>query len=134
MEEDDVLICWAMRFDGYLYQEDTGFEPDVFSKRFFRTNSLEWAEPLDCLAAFFFLQRFLYKFGGEHLEKGSAECRLFRKLFLHTAKFDIPERYRGSNLWYPQWYRQWLAEGLPCAEAHLSLIEAIDRDTAYSDV
>ncbi len=131
MDEDDVLISWGMRFDGYLYQRDTGFDPDRFNEKFFEEDSLDWAEPLDCLAAFFCLQRYLYKFGGERLEKTSPEWRMFRKLFLDTARIDVPERYRGSELWYGEWYERWLAQSAPQLEQHVSLIERIDRETIY---
>ncbi|MEO5721657.1 MAG: hypothetical protein ABIR71_09330 [Chthoniobacterales bacterium] len=120
-----------MRFDGYLHVEDTGFEPNAFQQKFFETGSLGWANPLDALAAFHFLQRFLYKFGGESLEKDAPEWGFFRKLFLYTARFEVPIRYRGSDLWYPSWYDRWLAQCAPHIEDHISIIEAIDCGTKY---
>lgn len=114
MTEDDILIAWALRFDGHLYCESTQW-PDA--ARLKATNEIVASlhvpiDPLKQLAVFFMLQRWLFKWGGETLGPRSTDWRAFRTLFLLTAGYEIPPRWRFGTR-YTEWehdYRPHLAD------------------------
>jgi hypothetical protein len=100
--EDDILMNCALRFDGWQYEIDTGLynnaglqslvEPILEGRRFH-------SDPNDNLAAFFGIQRYLYKWGGDRLAPHSREHVAFRLLFLDVYRYEIPEKYRNEPYW-----------------------------------
>lgn len=127
--ENELLIACALRFDGYRYAEETGLNgPDgdgrglaALADPVVKTLEL-YPEPLDNLAAFFTLQRFLYKWGGERLTAFSREHLAFRLLFLDVYRQDIPERFRFEP-YYSDWERDFAAG----RELHAARIRATFR-------
>jgi len=108
MLERRVLTACALRFDGWKYWKkrcrhygvpDNDMRPLVLpgvDTRAFHE------EPLDNHAAFFGLQRFLGKFGGERHTPFTVEHIVFRMLFLHLYREDVPREYRDQK-WYDEW-------------------------------
>lgn len=69
-KEAEILCAWALRFDGYAYQQETNLDSGNFMERYFKGYSLDWARPRERQAMFFLLQRWLMKWGGvAHLRK-----------------------------------------------------------------
>ena len=106
--EDDFLMCAALRFDGWkywqqrcrTYQTDSG-NLSVLTVKLTETREFH-AEQFDNLAAFFALQRFLSKWGGEYKTRFSDEHVAFRQLFLHTYRDEIPKEFRLTD-YYSRW-------------------------------
>ena len=94
--EDEILICCALRFDGYAYAEATGLILSEATDRLVADGV--WPESREeRLAVFFALQRYLGKWGGER-EPSNGKCwRVFRTLFLDLHDAEIPERYRKAE-------------------------------------
>lgn len=100
--EDDILMTCALRFDGWQYEIDMGLEnngglqslvePILEGRRLH-------PDPNDNLAAFFGIQRYLYKWGGDRLAPHSREHVAFRLLFLDVYRYEIPEKYRKEPYW-----------------------------------
>lgn len=132
MKEREILMRWALRFDGHKYREETGLDPIGFADQYFARWSLEGAAPLDCLAAFYLLQRFLYKWGGDYLADDDRHWRLFRELFLHTARMEVPERYRGGDDWNGDCYRDWDLNFRGRLEEHLDVVRRVHKAIRYS--
>ena len=121
IEYDDLsfIDTCALRFDGYRYAADRGdrMGPELvgFPGLVDRVEkTLEFYEnPLDNLAVFFALQRFLGKWGGETLPNDAIERIVFKMLFLHLYREEIPERYRFLS---QNWYRKWEMDLRPVRE------------------
>lgn len=95
---DEIQIWCALRFDGYAFEEEQlKQEPDFNfpknSEPIIETLTLH-ADPLKNFAAFFALQRFLFKWGGEMLTKQDKEHVAFDFLFLHLYHLEVPKQYR----------------------------------------
>lgn len=129
--EDAILIPAALRFDGWKYLRDHEAEGDT--SRYFEEpvqeffQSGEWPEdPLEQLAAFFGLQRGLYKWGLEHEPRDGRYWQAFRSLFLLTAEQDVPVRYR-----HPEFWSRWEREILPRLGDSVTLIRDTHLSTSY---
>lgn len=102
---DHTMILCAMRFDGYRWLETTqGRGANDFTP---------WTEPVArtmCLhltdtenfAAYFALQRWLFKWGGEMQAPSAADHTAFRFLFLHLHHLPTPPEFLN-----PEYGRQW---------------------------
>ena len=104
MTEIDILTAWALRFDGYLYCESARW---LDADRMRATNNIVESlhlpfDPLKQLTVFFMLQRWLLKWGGETVCPRAPDWRAFRTLFLLTAGYEIPPRWRHGT-WYAEW-------------------------------
>jgi hypothetical protein len=117
--EDDILSACALRFDGYKYQKATRYDPASVLGDFFKTG--QWpSDPLKQLASFFFLQRFLCKWGGEYLPKNCKYWQAYRSLFLLVNTYDIPKTYRISEC-----FERWQADFEPRLVEYVALIQQI---------
>jgi hypothetical protein len=97
LEEDEILICCALRFDGYKYREMAGFDEEPPLREFFRTG--RWSlTPLEQMTTFFMLQRGLYKWGLEYEPRNGRYWKAFRSLFLlsHGHRFSAFLKLPGS--------------------------------------
>jgi len=109
--EQAMWTC-ALRFTGHEYVErkypKSGFPEiikPVVSQRLFHDDDL------DNLAAFFGLQRYLGKWGGDSLTPWSEHHIAYRLLFLHCYRLNIP------SIWADQQYdRLWKSEFEPDRE------------------
>ena len=114
LDEDDILTTCALRFRGYDYQEAYPFDQERALEHFVRTG--EWdLVPLEQLTAFFMLQRYLFKWGGEQLARDSQEWRAFRSLFLTTYAYEIPAEYRHPDYDEP-WEREYRPHLVTCVK------------------
>jgi len=107
---DAMNIC-ALRFDGYKYEEVSGIsEPDVTGaglskliEPIMSTLTLH-ADANMNFAAFFGLQRYLHKWGGECGTKYSDEHIAYDFLFLHLYDRDVPDDFANAQ-YCAQWQR-----------------------------
>lgn len=109
-DEDHILTVCALRFDGYGYHQFRNRDPRAkwefpdLVGRIEKTREFP-EDDLESLAAFFALQRFLGKWGGEYLTPHSNEHIVFRLLFLHLYRVEIPEEFRHREFYYV-WERE----------------------------
>jgi hypothetical protein len=127
-DEDDILICNALRMDGYRYRDEIKFDPEPIVEAYKRGERHPDATELDLLATFFLLQRFLYKWGGDSLPKTSLEWKAFRQLFLDTCNVGVPERYRAK-----EWDARWLYDICPRLDSYKVMIEKTHAQMEYRD-
>jgi hypothetical protein len=114
-EEHAIGAC-ALRFDGYAYWEtryrDFGHKdasnPGEVSGMVVKDRCF-FEDDLDNLLAFFLLQRYLGKWGGEGLSESSNEFITFILLFLHCYRLEIPDRFRAEP-YYTDWQREEVAK------------------------
>lgn len=125
--EMEILTAWALRFDGYAYEAETGFILADGSTDYADHGRLP-DDPLRRLAILFALQRWLGKWGGEYEPLHGRTWRRFRELFLVTTDVEVPERYRMSK-WYEPWEREWL----PRAATDVAFIARIHAGMTYDD-
>lgn len=125
LSEHDILVCCALRFDGYKYQEEhPAFVPDQPIDDFLSTG--QWvASEEELLAGFFFLQRALCKWSLVYEPMDGQYWQAFRSLFLQVNGLEIPEHYRK-----PEYCQQWDEQYRPQLEACVMLIQATYRDIA----
>jgi hypothetical protein len=108
---DAMSIC-ALRFDGYKYEEVAGLSaPDSTGaglgrliEQIVKERTL-YADDNRNFAAFFGLQRYLHKWGGEALTKSSDEHIAYDFLFLHLYQSDVPDDFRVAE-YCIQWQRE----------------------------
>src|SRR5258705_11640185 len=94
--EDEILICCALRFDGYAYVEAAGLTFPETTNRV--VDDGIWPESREeRLTVFFGLQRYLYKWGAEYEPRNGKCWRSFRTLFLDLHDAEIPERFRRAE-------------------------------------
>lgn len=96
LEIDEIQLTCALRYDGYLYQDKTGIEFPELNKPIIETRRMH-EDPLKNFAAFFALQRFLGKWGGEQLTEESPEHIAYDLLYLHLYKIETPVEYAHSE-------------------------------------
>jgi hypothetical protein len=94
--EETVMNC-ALRFDGYAWLE--GDKPHreaevlaAANENLLRDLTLDAGLEVN-FASFFFLQRFLGKWGGEMLPRSDRHHTAYRFLFLHLHSHPTPERW-----------------------------------------
>lgn len=103
-------VC-ALRFQGYEYMQSIGGDFSALIDQVVKERIL-YEEQNHNFAAFFGLQRFLYKWGGESLTKYSDEHMAFDFLFLHLYQIEPQERFH-----YPEYCDQWQREFVPWKES-----------------
>ena len=128
LDEAPLLTGWALRFDGYKYTDEHPYPDDDGMDTFRRTGDWSHMNDLEKLTAFFRLQRYLFKWGGEYLSQRSVTWRAFRQLFLDTADLPIPENYRMR-----EWYEKWATDLAPRRDECVALVAEIHRRTNYAD-
>ena len=110
-------VC-ALRFLGYEYEKASGLEvphstggglskliePIVRSRVLYTEQNANFA-------AFFGLQRFLHKWGGEYLTKYSDQHLAYDLLFLHLYRFETPPEFTN-----PDYTTRWQQEFMERAE------------------
>ncbi len=125
--EDYILTHSALRINGYKYRDATDLDMKTIFDEFRRSGTFGDATPLDKLAYFCLLQRFLYKWGGERLERDSVEWKMFRTLFLQTVDVEVPEAFFPGSLWTDKWeYRI-----KPRIKICIEIIENAHKNTRY---
>lgn len=101
---DEAKIICALRFRGYEYEDYIRSQSLVGANSDFT----QWIRPVvdsltlhDCeeynFAAFFALQRYLYKWGGDRLTQFSEHHIAFDFLFLHLYRTDPPPQFANKE-------------------------------------
>lgn len=104
MELEDAITTCALRFMGYEYWDERhhAFEGahsgdfSALTTDLIKTGTLHDNDN-DNLGAFFILQRYLCKWGGEQLKEDSPERIVYYRLFLHCYKLEIPDAFQHSD-------------------------------------
>lgn len=102
-----VMHTCALRFNGWDYLESLNRDTEVkiefptLTKPLIGTEFL-WEEPRKNLAAFFALQRWLCKWGGERLPETDPDWQAYRRLFLHLC-----HESRDPDFAIPEYVSQW---------------------------
>ena len=126
-EANDVLTACALRFDGWRYQQDTGFDQKAAFDQFFRTGQWKLSAE-EKLATFFMLQRGLNKWDLVYEPKHGRWWRAYRTLFFEAVHLDVPAAYRNGD-WYDRWDRDYAGRLDQCIEA----VRKVHDATAYDD-
>lgn len=125
---DDILITAALRVDGYKLQSRHPFDHIAAQETYKESRSWAHLDPYQQLATFFFLQRYLYKWGGEMLSQRSLVWRGFIELFLLTCRLPTPEEYRDQAI-----DEEWTTKYLPRLDECISLVNEVYQATEYAD-
>lgn len=127
--ENDILICCALRFDCYRYMEVASFNSEQAILTALEGGQLPTDE-LQKLAMFFWLQRFLFKWGGEREPRNGQYWRLFRELFLGVARSRVPAEFRPEQ---DDCRLRWRYHYRPQLEDVLAFMRRIHQETSYRD-
>lgn len=129
LEEDDILITCALRFDGYKYREMASFDEEGPLQRFFETG--RWhLSPLEQMTTFFILQRGIYKWGLEYEPRDGQYWKAFRSLFLLSYGHRIPHAIRSTD---PDLYARWKYRFVPRLTECVAVVRGIHDSTTYRD-
>jgi hypothetical protein len=115
----DVMFPCALRFDGYTYAEQTGKDIGVLADRVCQRQRLLRSQG-DNFAAFFSLQRWLGKWGGEASAVTSDGFRAFVLLFFALCERPIPAGFPC----FEEYARKWEAYFVPRLSMHLTTARA----------
>ena len=129
LQEDDILIACALRFDGYKYREMAGFDEEKPLQRFFETSRWDLT-PLEQMTTFFILQRGLYKWGLEHEPRDGRYWKAFRTLFLLSYGHRIPHAFRPTD---PDLYARWKYRFVPRLAECVAVVRRVHDTTEYHD-
>jgi hypothetical protein len=115
---DDTMITCALRFDGDAYASRLG-DDELLTRLADRVVETLRTSPdqNENLAAFYALQRWLYKWGGETLPENSRDRQAFRLLFLHVYRVEVEESLR-----FEKYHEKWLSLGADLIEDHAAAI------------
>lgn len=123
--EDSTLTNSALRFDGYAYEKDHEIDVENLLTRA-KDRGIDSLSHPEKFCAFFALQRFLYKWGGERLSRNGPTWRLFRGLFLCIYAEEVPTGY------YDKAYQaEWERKIVPRLELCVNVVRAIHATTDY---
>jgi hypothetical protein len=91
--ESEILSCCALRFDGWGYYSQHGFDQRKALDNFFESG--KWnLSALERLCMFFLLHRSLFWMDLTDEPKDGRHWQAFRHLFLNVAPLNTPEEYR----------------------------------------
>ena len=101
LDADNIMTACALRFDGYKYIEETGFDAKAGIDAYMETE--RWDRPAEeKLAIFFVLQRSLCKWSLVYEPRHGRYWRLFREMFFDVVELDIPQDYHNAE-WLSRW-------------------------------
>ncbi|MCL6431438.1 MAG: hypothetical protein K6V36_11370 [Anaerolineae bacterium] len=128
LDEHEILRLCALRFDGWKYMRDTGFDWHEALQRYFTAGTYP-SKREEQLCLFFMLQRAPYKWwdwGSVPLHR--PHWRLFRSLFLLVHDYDVPQEYRQDD-----WSEAWERRIRPRLRECVDLARRIHDATQYDD-
>lgn len=128
LDENDILTCCALRFDGYKYTEDHDFTSDELVDQYLQTGKWYGTE-LERLATFFHLQRALFKGSLVYETSESLYWQAFRELFFQLHGAEIPEQYRMA-----EYCGEWIEDFQPRLEQCVAVVREKHETTTYADV
>ena len=127
LEECQILVYAALRFDGYAFAEATGFDWNEWGPQRYAAEGNQLA-PLEVLALFFASQRFLSKWGGETLPDTHPYWWKYRELFLRAVDTQVPIEYRHG-----EWWLEWKLRYEPRCDECVEIVAATHRRTTYDE-
>lgn len=127
LNEENILICCALRFDGYQYNNDHDVNVEALIHEFFKTGQWQGTDA-ECLSAFFHLQRSLFKWGLVYEPSHGRYWRAFRELFLRLYDVEIPIQYQLSSE-----YSRWMLNFQPRLDECVAIVRQVHESTAYDD-
>jgi len=101
LKSDEVLTLCALRFDGYRYLEDTGFDAEAAIDAYMETEMWDRCDE-EKLCVFFILQRCLCKWSLVYEPPNGRYWRVFRQMFFEVVELEVPEKYAEPN-WMADW-------------------------------
>ncbi|MBE9112608.1 hypothetical protein IQ273_24765 [Nodosilinea sp. LEGE 07298] len=128
LNEEAILTCCALRFDGFKYAEEHGFKPDELVQQYLQTGQWHGTE-LELLAAFFHLQRALFKWSLVYETWESPYWRAFRELFLQLYAAEIPAQYQMT-----EYFDEWIRDFQPRLDQCVAVVREKHETTTYADV
>lgn len=128
LDENAILSCCALRFDGYKYAEKHDFKPDELVDKYLQTGKWLGTE-LELLTTFFHLQRALFKWSLVYETSESPYWRAFRELFLQLHGAEIPEQYQMAD-----YYGEWIENFQPRLAQCVAVVREKHEATTYDDV
>lgn len=129
LDEDEILITCALRFDGWKYKELTDFDQVKALDDFFATG--EWnISPLEHLTTFFLLQRGLFKWDLEYEPRNGKFWRAFRSLFFLVYDYEVPEAFKFTGT---DSYDRWEYKYKPRLQQCVDFIRSLHENTQYED-
>ena len=124
-QEEEILTACALRFDGYKYCDEMGFDYNKALDDYFENGT--WGiKPIEQLATFFMLQRGLCKWNLEYEPQDGKYWMAFRSLFLQVCLMEIPEDYQ-----HQQYCERWRDEFVPHFTETLEVVKGIHKATSY---
>jgi hypothetical protein len=119
----EILTACALRFDGYQYEKDSGFDggPAIQTFRDSRKWDLSDSEKLTC---FFLLQRSLCKWDLVQEPRDGRWWQAFRAMFLEVIDFEVPVKYRHPS-YFEQWGERYAGRRKECIEVVRAEIEGL---------
>jgi hypothetical protein len=128
LKEEEVLAAAALRVDGYTLREDKGYTREKIEAliRRYEQGERDLDLPVEIKwCAFFHLQRFLCKWGGESLNQATADWRAYRQLFLELVRRDPPDRHQTDHI-------DWRGRFAPRVEECVAVVSFRHRHTLYA--
>lgn len=117
---EDTMITCALRFDGHRWLKVTkGPNANDFTPWTLPVTQTLRIHPTteENFAAFFALQRWLFKWGGEMHSQAAADHSAFRFLFLHLHHLPTPPRFVN-----PECQRKWHGIDLKVVAEHAAIV------------
>lgn len=125
-DENGIIGAWALRIDGYKYQ-DMDFDFHRVVDDFYRTGRFEVSD-LEKLVTLFFMQR-SFKWGGQDYAPTNGKFwRAYRTLFLETYALEVPEELRLMDF-----YGKWQTGYAPETTKLVAIVRDIHATTRYDD-
>ncbi|MCA9288792.1 MAG: hypothetical protein KDA05_09425 [Phycisphaerales bacterium] len=125
LDEDDIITHAALRLDGYACLERTGFDTDAAGRRCLAARECDLAT-LEAMMVLFTLQRWLFKWGGEMLQRTHPDWWLCRECFLRTAREPTPPEHADARYIEP-----WNERFVPRLDEAIGIVASAHEATAY---
>ncbi len=125
--EHEILTCAALRIDGYKILNETKITPERVRQLIdaYGTPDAEVeATPLEKQCAFFHLQRYLCKWGGEQLPFHHSNWCAYRRLFLETVAHAVPPEFADPTYLWDEKYG-------PHLDYCMQTVRKIHEETVY---
>lgn len=127
---EDAMTTCALRFDGYTFMEETGFDHRAALDTFYQTGEWNHLTLPQQMSAYFLLQRYLNKWGGEMLPHESKERGAYHSLFLVVCREAPPEQSKTDFDTQP-YLSEWERRFVPQLDAIEAAIRREHEATVY---
>lgn len=125
--ERGILTRCALRFDGWKYAEQTGFDHRAAFDAFFATGKWSLTDQ-EKLACFFLLQRGLCKWDLVYEPLHGKFWRAYRTLFFEVCEMEPQEPFRDVR-----YVEEWDRDYKPALEKCIEIVRRVHESTEYDD-